>query len=178
MDARTQPVRNLIRTPRFLGTNWATGLNATIGAAGEWHTITLTSSDAALIVPNSWLRLIPGMTYTLMGRIRVYEGSQFAGSQTNSLWVYIGGSLLAAAQPPGVNVPGEYDLRLRFVVPQSTTGLTTFRLYSGRQAPSDWTNLMLVEGNYSGGFADGDTSGWVWSGQRGNSVSIGPGIIT
>ncbi|KUG58997.1 hypothetical protein AVL63_02950 [Nesterenkonia jeotgali] len=171
-------MRNLIRTPRYLGHAWPNGLNAAIGSDGEWHTITLTSSDAALIVPSAWLRLVPGMTYTLMGRVRVYEGSQFGGTQTNSLWVYIGGQLLGTAQPPGVNVPGEYDLRLPFVVPQSTTGVTTFRLYSGRQAPSDWTNLMLVEGNYRGGFADGDTPGWVWTGERGNSPSIGPGVIT
>lgn len=172
-------MRNLIHTPRHLGRVWPSGTNLeSLTVDGEWHLATPRppSADGFLSIPSSWVPLRPGAIYTVLARVRVYGGA-LAG-QSNGLWFYIAGAIRAQAHPPAGSGPGEYDLRMTFRAPQDLSGLTSLRLYTGRSYPAAWTNMMLVEGLYSGGYADGDTPGWVWTGERGNSPSIGPGVIT
>lgn len=181
--AAVESRRNLLRRTRNFSNSQAWSANG--GGSGityddGWLLVTPTAPNAdtfADIDPSRFGGLKPNTTYTIMARLRVYVGSTGTGTQTNSLWMYVAGSLRGYVQPPGVNVPGEYEVRVTFATPASLVGLTSLRLYSGRTAPSAWTDIAFVEGAYDGPFFDGSTlpspgKGYAWSGTPNASESI------
>lgn len=81
---------------------------------------------------------------------------------------------------PVTILPGTYNLKTTFTIPETTT-YAFLRLYNGGIASSDtelnspvyWDNVALYEGTRAP-YYDGQSSGWSWSGAPNLSTSTGP----
>mgnify|MGYP001488326453 CR=1 FL=1 len=126
------------------------------------------------------LGMLPGRTYTALGTIRLTAPQTGTlSSLARRIVVYthsgVGYVPIASSQPP--NVAGEHEVRLTFTVPATATEAFV-RLYNGASAGNGdvwWDDFMLVEGEYTGPYRDGDSPGWVWNGTAHGSTSQGLG---
>ena len=74
------------------------------------------------------------------------------------------------------NSVGVHQGRWFYNIPAGS--VSYFRLYNGAPAGNGdvwWDNFMLVKGEYTGPYRDGDSPGWVWNGTAHGSTSQGLG---
>jgi len=112
--------------------------------------------------------LVRGKTYTMSVVCR-----QIAVSSVAKFITFIGAPTVTKTIP---NVAGETTEVITFTVPNA--GAWYLRLYNNgaRGAPDVWwDNIMIVEGIYTGSYADGSSTGWAWEGAANASASIGYG---
>lgn len=155
---------------------------------GELRVINLnTASDSCARID-----LLPyvreGYTYTILAKLKIRQLHSAAiapiqGTQRRSLFLDIsggGGNTRGfGATNPSPNVVGEYIHRVTFTVPavngSPVTGLGA-RLYNGGalgDASMYWDEAMLVPGDYTGPYIDGDRRGCSWRDLAHDSGSVG-----
>lgn len=184
-------VTNLVTNPSFATNtaNWI-GSSSTISrVTSPWSAdgngavqITPTAQDsfALFTMPTQ-----AGKTYTIFATLRL-ETSQtgtFQGSaqQRNILPTFFdsaGGYLGAGGNgsTPSPNTPGTYSHRTTVTAPANSTQLRV-RLYNGATTGGGvvyWDQVMIADGNFSGGYADGSFTDWIWNGSANNATSTGP----
>jgi prepilin-type N-terminal cleavage/methylation domain-containing protein len=183
-------ITNLVTNPSFTTdtVGWV-GYNATIARVttpwaldGASLQITPTAQDSMSYadVPAQ-----AGKSYTVLGTSHIESPQtgtfQGSGQQRNIFFEFrnaSGGYLGTGGgnTPPPANANGTYPQRGTGVAPAGTTTLR-IRLYNGATTGGGvvyWDNIMAVEGSYSGGYGDGASPGWAWSGGSNNSTSNGP----
>ncbi len=94
------------------------------------------------------------------------------GTATSSIGELNRGVALTAGVPQTV--------RHTFTVPSGYDGQGIFSKFLWNEGvvndSFDVSKVMWVKGEYSGGYADGGTAGWAWSGEANNSTSSGPPV--
>jgi hypothetical protein len=106
--------------------------------------------------------MMPGRTYTALGRIRVLVAQAGATTTPRRMVLYylLNGNYVPMVSEAAPNVPGVYDLRFTFTVPPTTQ--TFLRLFNGASVTDPgsvvWERLNIIEGRYDGTYFDGDTT--------------------
>jgi hypothetical protein len=138
-----------------------------------------------------------GKTYTVMATLRLavpQTGTSAGVLQSRNLFLDITGGGNAITRGFGTttqspNTPGEYQHRLVFTVPNVVGSPVTalgVRLYNGSTAGDVyWDNLLVVEGDYTGAFFDGNTKSlngekYTWLGVPNASSTLrvpGPSVV-
>jgi len=135
---------------------------------------------------------LAGKTFTIMGTVRAESAIQPSG--TTSVWrkfrVQYGNGTSSIDIPvtvsgaPGSGA-GEWEVRGTFTVPGDAVAMAFVRVYNGDAAGGSdvwWDDLLLVEGDYSGGYFDGDQSAlglytaWTGVANASTSYEMGAGV--
>lgn len=190
-----QPITyNMATNPSFetnlntIANQLVTSSRSTVWATHGNYSIEITptgaSNDTAVAIGGNGggmrLSLQQGKTYTITARVYLpapLTGTLAGGSRriimfqrtaTASYWS------ISSNSPP--NTAGEHQVSLTFTVHSAATEAFV-RLYHGGASGSGtvhFDSIMLVEGSSAIPYADGNTSGWTWTGTADNSASYGP----
>jgi hypothetical protein len=119
--------------------------------------------DVVSMIEGGVASLKPNTLYTIGATLKLEApltslAPGATGGQRISIFAYFNGGL--RANPMAPNVAGEATLAATFTTPASFAGLNTVRLYAGGNPGESilWDAWYLVEGDYSGGYFDGDTA--------------------
>lgn len=120
---------------------------------------------------------LPPGTYTIMATLRLpaaQTGTLDSASRARRIVAYHSNTSIMSPQAP--NTPGVYPLRVTFKVTDGTV-YQSFRLYNGAAFGGGdvwWDNIMLVEGDYQGGYIDPSQNLLAkWEGAANASKSVG-----
>lgn len=122
--------------------------------------------------------LMPGTTYTVLATVRL------AAAQTGSLSslarsiVYVSSVGGTVSSSQATNAAGVTSLSLTFTVNPAETSASV-RLYNGASSGNGdvwWDDVLLIEGNYAGGYFDGstpatDSARYYWTSTANSSTS-------
>ena len=186
-------VTNLVVNPSFVdGTaTWVQGQASITRVSTPWSEdgngalqITPTGQDS---YANFIMNTTPGTTYTIIGTLNLQTSltGSFQGSAQqrnimptfwNSTGTYLGNG--GGNSTPSPNLPGTYSHRVTVTAPAGSSVLRA-RFYNGANTGGGnvyWDRIMIVEGAYTGGYADGNSANWIWNGSPNNSTSTGPAL--
>ncbi len=130
-----------------------------------------TSTDSFVTISNPGIQANTTytalLTYTLVDQLNSPGSPRFRFN--------IGGADMASSTSYP-KTPGTHQIRWTFSVGESNA-INFLRIMPGgtlNEVPVYFDNLMIVEGDYSGGYYDGNSPNWIWVGAPNNSTSIGP----
>ena len=148
------------------------------------RTIPVGASNASVTYPagtsGMTLGMQAGKTYTALVKCRLaapLTGALHAQSR-RIVMQYSDGSYSFLLSDPAPNTAGVHDLRLTFTLPAGTT-IAFFYLINGAYPGGGdvwWDDLLVVEGEYTGDYFDGDTTSsdtsvYTWTGTAHASTS-------
>lgn len=127
--------------------------------------------------------LKPGMTYTLLGKLRLISVGANTHSRSRRINLYVstngGANYTETNGTQSPNAVGVYDHRFIFTIPSNAThmilrlGGNSYGDLRLTQSDAWWDDLMLVEGAYYGDYIDGTKQLAKWDGTANASSSVG-----